>query len=112
MTLDEKTHTFLTYFRHASQIGFQQRERIIRTCYGQTSTIPLFFKGNGLFSFDYDFVDVNTRKKLLDTVHVEKVDSYSIETPSQLIGKHTRLYYQMPKIDLVVMQCIPIRMPQ
>lgn len=69
------------------QIGFQQRERIIRTCYGQTSTIPLFFKGNGLFSFDYDFVDVNTRKKLLDTVHVEKVDSYSIETPSQLIGK-------------------------
>lgn len=87
LTLDEKTHTFLTYFRHASQIGFQQRERIIRTCYGQTSTIPLFFKGNGLFSFDYDFVDVNTRKKLLDTVHVKKVDSYSIETPSQLIGK-------------------------
>ncbi|RCK54783.1 hypothetical protein Cantr_03631 [Candida viswanathii] len=87
LPLDEKTHTFLTYFKHASQIGFQQQGRTIRTCYGLTAKIPLFFKGSGPFSFDYDFVDADTKKKLLDTVHVDKVDSYSINTPDQLMGK-------------------------
>ena len=46
-----------------------------------------FFNGNGPFSFEYDFLDVNSRKKLVDTVRVSNVENYAIDTPKELIGK-------------------------
>ncbi|KAG7663432.1 POM152 [[Candida] subhashii] len=86
--LDEKKHTYSTYFKQASEIGLKSTQKTIYTCYGQTSNIPLFFKGSGgPFKFDYDFIDPDSQKKLIDTSHAENVDSFSIDTPKGLIGK-------------------------
>ncbi|KAL6452649.1 hypothetical protein SBY92_001910 [Candida maltosa Xu316] len=85
--LDETKHIYSTYFRQASQIGFQVSQRTLRTCYGQAAHIPVSFKGSGPFTFEYEFLDINSKKKLLDTVHVDKVDSYTIDPPNQLLGK-------------------------
>lgn len=87
IALDENKYSYLTYFRQLSQVGFQVHQRTIHTCYGHTTKVPIFFNGNGPFSFEYDFLDVNSRKKLVDMVRVSNVENYAIDTPKELIGK-------------------------
>ena len=55
IALDENKYSYLTYFRQLSQVGFQVHQRTIHTCYGHTTKVPIFFNGNGPFSFEYDF---------------------------------------------------------
>ena len=51
----------------------------------------MIFKGNGPYSFDYEFVDFVTRKKLGVVQYVSEVSNYEIETPQSLIGKTCHL---------------------
>ncbi|KAK6454697.1 uncharacterized protein RJT20DRAFT_60531 [Scheffersomyces xylosifermentans] len=93
VVLDEQKYTYSTYFKKTSKVTFFKNEsphhKSISTCFGQTATIPLYFEGNGPFSFDYDFIDTQTGKKLQNTVKVKDVFSYEIRTPESLKGKYS-----------------------
>ncbi|KAI5951754.1 POM152 [Candida jiufengensis] len=89
--LDESKYRYETYFRQASEISLKSHSPVIYTCYGETAKIPMHFKGNGPFSFDYDFIDPHNKKKLVSTIHEKNVTSYFIETPKSLIGKNYEL---------------------
>ncbi|CAI5756792.1 unnamed protein product [Candida verbasci] len=84
--LDEVKHSYSTYFKQASKIGIEARDTI-HTCYGETANIPIWFQGSVPISFDYEFIDSETHKRLLKTVHVDNVTNYTISTPLKLIGK-------------------------
>ncbi|EGW33599.1 uncharacterized protein SPAPADRAFT_50460 [Spathaspora passalidarum NRRL Y-27907] len=84
--LDKKKYSYSTYFNQASQVGFQVQNRKLTTCFGQTSSLPLYFKGNGPFSFTYQFIEVGT-SQVLDSKQVNNVEDFTINTPENLIGK-------------------------
>lgn len=85
--IDESKYTYLTYFRLASEISLKLAGRELHTCYGVPAKIPIVFKGNGPFSFDYEYIDAVTKRRLGALVHVTNVSGYDIETPRSLIGK-------------------------
>lgn len=88
--LDEARFTYLTYFKLASRASFFEdgaKRRVITTCYGEAAAIPVYFSGNGPFSFKYDFVDVNTGRKLVGTSAVADVHEYVIDPPAELAGR-------------------------
>lgn len=87
IAIDAKKYTYHTYFRQVSEIGMQVRSRTVKTCYGVPATLPLTFKGNGPFSFVYDFVNPDTGKPITKSTSVTNVTSYSITTPPSLYGK-------------------------
>lgn len=89
--LDKVKYTYLTYFRLASELSLKLAGRELHTCYGVSAKIPVIFKGNGPYSFDYEFVDFVTRKKLGVVQYVSEVSNYEIETPQSLIGKTCHL---------------------
>lgn len=67
IALDEKQHTYLTYFKQRSRISFfethvQVPKKVIRTCQGESTTIPLYCKGNFPFTFDYSIIDTKSNK--------------------------------------------------
>ncbi|KAI5964721.1 POM152 [Candida pseudojiufengensis] len=79
---------YQTYFRQASEISLQSKSPTIYTCYGDTAKISMKFKGNGPFSFDYEYVDPQNRKRFGSVIKVKNVTSYLVETPKSLIGKN------------------------
>ncbi|KAI5957493.1 POM152 [Candida theae] len=87
IALDEAKYTYSTYFRSASEVSLKLAGRELHTCYGVTAKVPVVFKGNGPFSFDYEYVDINTKKRFRSIEHVSEVSNYEIETPQSLLGK-------------------------
>lgn len=68
--LDKAKHTYLTYFKQRSRVSFFTPEvhipkKTLRTCQGESTTIPLYFKGNFPFTFDYSIIDSNTGKAVV-----------------------------------------------
>lgn len=86
--LDEDKNTYLTYFNQRSKVSFfgtkGQLRKDIHSCYGDSVQIPLYFKGEGPYSFEYDFVDVQNGKKLISTVLIQNVSSYTITSPKMV----------------------------
>ncbi|RLV93667.1 Nucleoporin [Spathaspora sp. JA1] len=72
-----KDKTYSTYFNKVSRLGFTNT-RTVNTCFGQTSSLPMYFKGNGPFTFKYQFI--NTSGEVIDSIDVKNVDNYSIIT--------------------------------
>ena len=93
--LDEANFTYLTYFKHVSRVSFFKQganlRKTLKTCFGATTKIPLYFKGNGPFSFEYDIIDIATNERVVDTVKVTSVDSYEIETPKKASGREFQI---------------------
>lgn len=90
--LDERKHTYLTYFNQRSKASFFETkgeiQKVFSSCMGKSVTVPLFLKGNAPFSFNYDIIDVNTGEKLIKTSRVFNVSdsTYNIVTPSLATG--------------------------
>jgi nucleoporin POM152 len=86
--LDENTYTYLTYFKQVSRVSFFENGRgrhiLKKTCLGDSVKIPLYFKGNGPYSFNYDIIDLTTGEKLIPTVKIKDVSSYIIEVPTNI----------------------------
>ncbi|KAG2736961.1 hypothetical protein G9P44_001051 [Scheffersomyces stipitis] len=89
VVLDESRFTYSTYFKKPSRVSFfagNAQQKTINTCFGERAKIPLYFEGNGPFTFNYDFVDVRTGQKLVNTVTIEDISSYEIEVPESIKG--------------------------
>lgn len=66
----EEKHTYLTYFKLRSKVSFfdgeSSKTRTIYTCQGQSSEIPVYFKGNFPFTFNYAIVNRDTKKNIIE----------------------------------------------
>lgn len=85
--LDEKKHTYLTYFKQRSSASFFEnggKSKTLSTCFNSSATVPLYFTGNLPFSFSYDVVNVQSKEKAVSNQKVTNwFDSiYNIELPS------------------------------
>ncbi|CAK7895606.1 nucleoporin Pom152p [[Candida] anglica] len=80
--LDEKKHTYSTYFKQRSSAWFGSKLKLVKTCLNEGTTIPLNFKGNPPFSFEYSIIDTTSNKKVVNekVANVEN-DTYEIKTP-------------------------------
>lgn len=70
--LDQEKHTYLTYFKQRSKVSFFDLDtdvhipkKTLRTCQGESTIIPIHFKGNFPFSFDYKITDSKTGKTIV-----------------------------------------------
>lgn len=93
--IDETTHTYLIYFKQKSRVTFFEQpgslHKVIRTCLGQSTTIPIYFKGHFPFTFDYSIVDSSNKIILSQkNVNVDK-EVYEINTNSITVGGHYRV---------------------
>lgn len=90
--LDEKKHTYLTYFNQRSKASFfETKGEILKTfsaCMGESVTVPLSLKGNAPFSFNYDILNIDTGEKLIETSKLLNVSdsTFNIVTPSLKSG--------------------------
>lgn len=89
--LDEKKHTYLTYFKQRSSVSFFEKagslEKTITLCHNQSTTIPVYFKGNHPFSFLYEIVNTKTGDKFIEK-KVENLlnDVFTIQSPTFVDG--------------------------
>ncbi|KAG7191741.1 uncharacterized protein KQ657_002877 [Scheffersomyces spartinae] len=83
--LEDKVNTYETYFKKKSQVSFSKSGHglmIIRPCYNESVDIPVYFTGNGPFSFAYSLIDITSGEKLIQSVPVKDVTGeYVIQTP-------------------------------
>ncbi|KAI3402391.2 POM152 [Candida oxycetoniae] len=86
--VNETIFSYQTYFRQASEIFLKPSSRTLYTCYGESASIPVDFKGNDPFSFAFDFIDPQSKKNLIKSTHEDNViGNFVIRTPPSLIGK-------------------------
>lgn len=87
--LDEKRHTYETYFKQRSRAGFNPDLKRghgpikINSCLNDASSVPLYLQGNPPFAFKYSIVEKSSGRKLVDRFAVSNVlaDQYLIQTP-------------------------------
>lgn len=87
VSLDSQKYTYQTYFKQVSKISFHDKgsgQKDVKMCFGDTRTVPLFFSGNGPYSFNYDLIDTKTGSKLINTVAVKGVNEYEIQIPKNI----------------------------
>lgn len=98
--LDEKRHTYETYFKQRSRAGFSpdlkrgDGPRKIKSCLNEASTVPLYFQGNPPFAFKYSIVEKSSGRKLVDRIAVSNVlaSQYQIQTPKFVHGGEFQIF--------------------
>ncbi|EGV66003.1 hypothetical protein PSN45_003182 [Yamadazyma tenuis] len=68
--LNEKEHTYSTYFKQRSKVSFFDRQsnglqKTINLCKGESTRVPVYFTGSFPFTFDYSLIDKNSGKNIL-----------------------------------------------
>lgn len=86
--LDEKKHTYLTYFKQRSRVSFFDKvgsfEKTIALCRNSSTSIPVYFSGNHPFSFTYDIINTQTGQEVVTGTKLENLlnDVFTIRTPT------------------------------
>ncbi|CAH6718666.1 nucleoporin Pom152p [[Candida] jaroonii] len=69
--LDESQHTYSTYFKQRSRVSFFDKQgsirKVLRSCQGESNSVPVHFNGHFPFKFDYSIVD-STGKAIISKV--------------------------------------------
>lgn len=93
-------YIYETYFKKKSQVSFYKsghKLSVIRTCYGDSVQVPLYFSGKGPFSFSYSLVNVQTGEKLIKSQSVSDVtDQFVIQTPKLIKNARYKVEITQP----------------